>query len=1273
VDSADAERFLSLAQACLPHRRADCWEDLDPAASSTVDLVTKVLSCLEAPSLRPENPYVGLRPFEAADADRYFGREDVVADLVDRVQSEPVVLLVGGSGSGKSSIVRAGLVPHLRRLDPPWTPTVMVPGARPMQHLAHALQRVRTADAQGAATDDAVASRGVGLADAARRASGRLVLVVDQLEELFTVSDPGEREQFLAVLAQCAQGLAGEVRVVATVRADYFDQPLDHAAFGGIAARAALPVPPMSAADLDRSVLGPASGRLRVDEGLAADLVSAVVGQPGALPALQFTLRELADRGGHELRRDDLVALGGVDGAIAHRAEQMYAALDPAAQQTLRQVLQRLVVVDDAGEPSRRSVPRAELAALATGADDLVEEWVSGRLLTTGRRPDTREPTVTLAHEAVLTRWPRLRDWVDEDRERLLAMARLTQAAQEWADLGKDPGALPRGGRLEQAEQLARTTLAPPVVQQFVAEGQSRRVEEHRQAAEAAAAEQRTSRRLRRQRWMLAVALVVAIAVGWVAIDQRGAAIAAAEQQRRRADAGASSLIAASNEAALSDWSRALLLAVEAHRLSPSPDTERNMLATLLQWRPIPTTVWTSEESLSAVTLDPVRRWGAVRWASGPVDVVDLDEGVRVRGIQARGAGGLDLHDGTLALASIEASAGTVVVLDDHGNRVVASLPNAVQVTDIEFRPDGEVVAIADSSGAVQLLDTGLWEDVGTLSGPDIAGIQQVTWGESGDSLYAFDAAGVYLDWDTTRARPGETLEPVARRPTTERAELSGVYEPSDVELVLVDLRVVPGEDAVVAVDESEALVRVDTDTQELVYLPSKSRGATVLGGALTDEETQVVADGSRMWVISRRPGTYGLVELSAEWNAVDVDGLDDGTVVTVGSDGNVTTWLLPYLADPPGSEPVPALDDATVVALAPNGRSLLTWDGATAQVLDGSTFTSGATLDLGSSMPLVLGAAFVPGVDRLVVHTCASPPDRSWESCDSFVTSYATDGTIVAGPVDAGPARPSHGATVVAAADVVATVDSSGTVTLRDPLTLAPGERLRVPDAPDDPDSSSLSMSPHGGLLALTSLEPQSSAVWRLLDDPVLLVHDTASGAGDPRFDAQNLAFNTYTSFYGALSLSDESFAVGQRDAVRVFGVHRGATAVIQDPWREGLFESEVVQRTALSSGADAVMRSPSTTNDSSLMMTGEPGYYWLWDPGRPSVVAGPIGVDKAVLDPTGDRLFLWRGDEAFVLSLHPDDLVAAACAAAGRTLTEQEWSRSIGAGEPYAPACPG
>ncbi len=1284
----DSEGFLRLAQVCLPDQPSAWWDGLDPARGDMVATVTEVLSRFEAPSLRPENPYVGLRPFEAADADRYFGREHVVADLVERVRSNSVVMLVGGSGSGKSSIVRAGLVPRLRRLDPPWTTTVMVPGSRPMQHLAEALQRVQTADVDPAGgAGRSLGSAGISLATAAHRASGRLLLVVDQMEELFTVAEPDERERFLAVLAQCANGLAGDVHVVATIRADYFDHPLDHPVFGGIAAQAAVAVPPMGATDLERTVVGPAAGRLEVDEGLVTELVSAVNGEPGALPALQFTLRELADRGHDALRRDDLAALGGVDGAIAHRAEQMYAALDPSGQQVLRQVLQRMVVVDETGEPSRRTVPRAELAALGPGADELVEEWVASRLLVTGRRPDTREPTVTLAHEAVLTRWPRLREWVDENRERLLAMARLTQAAQEWDDLGRDPAALPRGGRLEQAEHVTRAMVAPAVVQDLLAAAQALRADEQRQAAEAAAAEQATSRRLRRQRWMLAVALVAAIAVGWYAIDQRGAALAAAEEQRRRADAGASSLVAASNEAGLSDWSRALLLAVEAHRVSPSRDTDRNLMATLVQPRPVPTTVWTSEDSLQEVVVDPGSDQAAVVRPGGAVDILDIGEGRRVGGLQAQGTAAVDLRDGILVVADSAAGSWRVRVAEGTRAGTVMRLPAGVVPTDLSFSPDVDRLAVADTSGTVTLLTTGSstgastadgsraaseeWTVVGTLTGTGGGPVQQVAWSGDGSMLYGFDAASTFIEWDVGDTSPVAIDEPAVRpsraRVTSgvvDRDSLSDVERDpargndlSVVDMVAVEDTVLPSA-VVLVVPSGQSPFWVNLDDLSFTYLLGAAWDGATLGGAVAPDGTHYAVDGSSLVTVSlsaRQP--YDPRDLTATWDAVDVDTRADGSPVTVGSDGNVTTWTLPGAV--PGLQPADALDGALGVSVSPDGTTLVRWDSTSVTIHDGRTLEKTADLDLTVPGAAVLGAAVLPGEGTVVVHVCPTAPVRSREPCDSVVSAHDVDGATTAGPLAAGPALVAAGGSLAVAPGLVATADLTGQVVLRDPATLAPVRTVRSPEAAATHGKVELSTSPDGGLLMLSTERPSSVTLWRSdgpSDEPLL------------RDDLDAGAF-----------VSDETVLVAEDSGVAVWGTDPlEQQAAFPFVFARGdLFASEVVRRDAVADpafSAAPLLANPSRTADGSVMVTGEPGQLWLWDPAAPAVVAGPLPFDAWKFDPSGERAFVWRGDgQAFVMSLEADDLVASACDAAGRALTESEWARFLGAGAPYAPTCSG
>jgi hypothetical protein len=211
------------------------------------------------------------------------------------------------------------------------------------------------------------------------------------------------------------------------------------------------------------------------------------------------------------------------------------------------------------------------------------------------------------------------------------------------------------------------------------------------------------------------------------------------------------------------------------------------------------------------------------------------------------------------------------------------------------------------------------------------------------------------------------------------------------------------------------------------------------------------------------------------------------------------------------------------------------------------------------------------------------------------------------------------------------------------------------------------LSLSSGGRLLVLTTTQPESVAAWRLGTAAELLVDDVASVPG---FEA----YDRFPEAHGGFVVSDELLLVASSDAIRLFGSDGGdPREVLADPFERGdIFASEVARRSAINLGIRGLTAAVSSTADSSLVLTGERGAYWLWDATQPLLLTGPIGVAMAVLDPTGDRLWYWRDDgAAFVMSLQPDDLAAAACEAAGRTLTEQEWSRSIGAGEPYDPAC--
>jgi WD40 repeat protein/DNA-binding SARP family transcriptional activator len=610
--------------------------------------VPRLVAALSGEAAKPvherPNPYKGLRAFDEPDADDFFGRDALVDEILARLAGGGprgrLVLVVGGSGSGKSSLVRAGLLPRVRRGDTggsgAWFVATMVPGASPFEELAECLRRVAVVESDRLADELAFDERGVdGVLRRIVPAGGELLLVVDQLEELFTLADDAEQRAFLDGLTHAVGAADSRLRVVATLRADLYDRPLRFEGFGAAVGDATVPIAAMSAAELEAAIVGPAE-RVGggVEAALAAELVGAVLHEPAALPSLQFTLYELAARSpDRKLVLADYRKLGGVDGAIAARAEELYQSLDDDAREGVRRLFGRLVVVGTEGEPTRRRVLRTELAAVAgPSAGEVlaaIEVWTRARLLTLDRHPESREPTVEVAHEALLREWPRLRGWLEEDHDDIVALGQLRDAAAGWAGLHRDPGALYRGARLDTALQLADpgARTLPPLEREFLDASRTERDRERRHEAEQLQHTARANRRLRAQLVALAIVLVVAVIAGLVAVRQRDraqesatdadAAAVAADARR----VGAQALVA-------EDIDRSLLLAVEGVRLDDSADTRANLLAALSR---APAMVRSARSDDALITVD-VSPDGKVVAVGGPFqglsfrDVDSLDE-----------------------------------------------------------------------------------------------------------------------------------------------------------------------------------------------------------------------------------------------------------------------------------------------------------------------------------------------------------------------------------------------------------------------------------------------------------------------------------------------------------------------------------------------------------------------------------------------------------------------------------------------------------------------
>ena len=427
-------------------------------AALLVDFRTAVGPDLAPPSTRTltdelltiYNPYKGLRAFQEADEDDFFGRETLTGQLLARlaVEKNRFLAVVGPSGSGKSSVVKAGLVPALRKGALPgsakWFIMEMVPGAHPLEELELALLRV--AVEQPPSLLEQLEKDQRGLIRAVRRVlpgdDDQLLLVIDQFEELFSLVEGNEKAKFfLDSLYTAVTDPASRLRVVITLRADFYDRPLNYPDFGGLVQKGTEVILPLSTEELQDAIriLTERVG-VTFEEGLVTDIVTDVVDQPGVLPLLQYALMELFERrDGRRLTHEAYQQIGGVLGALGRRSEEVYAGLDEGGQKAARQLFLRLVTLGEGVEDTRRRVLRSEVETIdRERLPEVIDIFGKARLLTFDHDPVTRSPTVEVAHEALLQEWRRLREWLEESRADIRMQRLLGYAAADW--LGSNQG-----------------------------------------------------------------------------------------------------------------------------------------------------------------------------------------------------------------------------------------------------------------------------------------------------------------------------------------------------------------------------------------------------------------------------------------------------------------------------------------------------------------------------------------------------------------------------------------------------------------------------------------------------------------------------------------------------------------------------------------------------------------------------------------------------------------------------------------------------------------
>jgi WD40 repeat protein/DNA-binding SARP family transcriptional activator/energy-coupling factor transporter ATP-binding protein EcfA2 len=809
------------------------------------------LTVVASPGTERRNPYKGLRAFEESDAADFFGRTELVDRLVDRLtgrgESGRFIVLAGPSGSGKSSVIRAGLIPRIRGgsiagLGDAVIVT-MFPGRDPMASLRAVLP------------DGGIV--------------GPLVLVIDQFEELFTLADADGQREFVAALVEMVADATTETRILVTIRADFLDRPMQQPDLARLLHQGLELVPPLDQHEVRASIVEPAARvGVHLEPDLVAEMVHDVAAHPAALPLLQYALTDLFERStGDSVTLGEFHAGGGILGALSRRAEDLYRVMDDAEREAVRQLFLRLVTIADGSQHVRRRVSRSELAELPIDQDSLahvIDRLGDHRLLIFDREPESLDATVEIPHEALLREWPRLRGWIEESRGELVSHQRLAVSTAEWVAADRDDSYTVRGARLLEYEMLAESSVSLTGTElDYVRAGR----------ATADAEVRARSRRRRILLGVLGVATALSLLLAGFAFDQRGQA----EEQARSATAR--ELAAAAVASLDADPERSILLALEAI------DTTRTVDGTVLR---------EAEEALHQ----------AVQ-ASRLVSVLDAGPGVAfspdgsvLATTMANGTVALwDATTGELAaefVASLRAPAGDTsgvwplvdVAFSSDGTWVAAAsaLPqrsgywaatwdvstgaevsvaigHSTNIATASLNPDGSLLATSSLDSTVRLWDVATAEEVGVLD--HIEQALSASFSPDGSRLVVASGAKVHV-WD------------VATR--TKQLELEGH------DAVVMSVGFLPVGDRVVSASLDGTARIWDLDDGATVGILRHQSAVRV---AKPDRTGQVIATGAedgvvRLWDIATGTELLSLAGHTTPVNTLSFN--DDGTLLASGA-----------------------------------------------------------------------------------------------------------------------------------------------------------------------------------------------------------------------------------------------------------------------------------------------------------------------------------------------------------------------------------------------------
>lgn len=914
---------------------------------------------------RSANPYRGLRPFRSADAADFYGRDAITRQLVEAVQRGSMAALIGPSGSGKSSVLHAGLIHRLHsavttdvsgparagngKVAPLWTICEARLGSQPFHAVAAAVAPYVPAGnpslpkgSPPAAVDlaDLLASGQLSLAQLlygsdSNTAGRRLLLVVDQFEELYTLCpDPEQRQRFVDLLVGAAAPSGGQtaLAILLAVRADFMGQVLSQRSLADALQGNTVMLGPMHRQELTEAIVKPAEAQgVRLQDGLVARLLNDVGQTPGRLPLLEFALTQLWERQENGfLTHEAYEEIGQVEGALASHAEQVYALLNPAQQAAAQRVFSQMIQLGQDTEDTRRPLLSSEVTASDWA---LIQQLADRRLVVTDF--DARgHQTAEITHEALVHGWGRLRTWINTDRAFHLWQQRARLAADQWLASGRDVGALLRGAPLAEAEgwQTARPDDISPKVLELLAASQA---QQQRDAWEAEAGRQQTlaqanalaaaehqraeleAKSNQRLRWLsasLAIVAVLAVLAGVLAAMQRNEALrqsALAQAAQVRADAQRG---IAEQEAALA---RARQLAAQSLNLAESaPD-----LSILLALQALQLNQNRDENSAFLLNLDLNPLLGAILHGQ--------DSSVFSAAISPNGrllaSGG---ENGSIWLWDLDRNQPLGPPLTGHRQ----------PVQSLAWSPDSTKLVSGDWEGWLRFWDVPTQQPLGDPILGHTAAVTAVSFTPDGQTVLSTGDDGVMKSWNAATGAPEGADLPLAGE--------NGMAFSADGSRIVAS---------------SEVTLTVQSATSGQLLGPPMTGHSNTIHDVMISPDGKLLAsagfDGiAVVWQIATGKPLYPALEghdgrvLAVAWSP------DGKLLATGGTDSRVILWDA-VTGAPLGAPLVGTSNWVRSLAWSPDGRSLISGDAVGKIVV----WAAGNVRWLAGHSSTVRGLAFSP------------------------------------------------------------------------------------------------------------------------------------------------------------------------------------------------------------------------------------------------------------------------------------------------------------------------